>query len=1309
MSQAISAVPSTYTGQIIQYAQDFLANPLVPRVVNAVAIPFSILATFGLQPYLILDPSTTLIGIGCAILVNTVFLKYLHSFIQDYWVNYWATNYVIPSDNPVQVPSAATRATPLPPAIETPLAAAKAAYKASLAALDIAILRVKRAHIELESVDQGQETYILRLRLAVYEKKAALIDYAGKIRVFIEELIQHQRVLEPYALDIQEIQRALPAETEDKDSPQALKDAVKILNIDLTQFCERLNTIFSETREQLSATEGPSYIDQQNRLSTDVLRDDEGKLAKAVSKLQENQTKEAKIVAKELEQTQSRDTKRKELGSLTLSFEATSDEKAISEIQKAQKAVEDAKQKLADKKPEKLRRLEEIRRLENYGVPRVGEFAGEHQDDELFKFESEVGLMSLRKEYKSIIDTNNDDAEIVRIVAKLNQDLALFRTQLYKVGHDRIKALKTWAKKFGELSEHVAKKPASLQHNAAVELVIEVTRPITKKRELTAHEKVKYTSYYTMLAQVYAALVIYASKPLSNYLQLQDEDKHLASVPKIDPLDIKGTEVEHSQALTDYKLLAEGKINAEASLILAIEEVLAAIQEDKLKGTIEKSDIALIISKQAILLRAIPHDVYTLAIRSAQDQIFKLRETRSRAEILLPQVEKEFKVRQAKIEELKESLAQFEKREIDPLKSQLATATDGLVSIEVKIANLGEEIKKIDAVLLQLEMDKRGAAFDVSRFRKEQVKLANRIDLARKAISLAPIMDPVGKISKMRGHENVSIRIINDAYRHAEKMRSDAEAARPAETESAQRKLNLAQAEKAEKVEAERQAFTALAIEQAKAFDQEVIALRGSRHQSIVAHSETVQNLYNPKIGRLTGTATTTNAGSSTVQRSHLQTSSLEIIEKKIEIAAAKIKMNAFSFANNILQGSPIALEVDQARLRLAEHRLKRHRLEEKWRTSQEGEAINTGDALIEMIKAEKLLTFHYFALKLSRDAKKETNHAVKANFAILNLILDIIHVKSSNLDLDNRRNFNVITEIKYLFKETMETEAAIQFNEWAYGKPQQPVRGYSWSGAVKAALGRGGQDDKQVTKNLFVEKLIAALDLDEKRMDPAASVSSLKLTNFLEEVDNRSRQFHAERERVVSAKTHIAVLIGSKIALTQLSLTQPLANEERFKGKFTELYQPAKRKYQRNKYVAKVNYATAMKMIAAEKAPYKDAKALKETEVARQREAERARDAAALAAIERAQFRADAQAARDRAIQTYSGMEKLSYLIPVAALWALYQFSPLLTLISLSARVSQNILFIGSATHLFAESFFRGPPPAETNRPLSADRVTAA
>ena len=96
----------------------------------------------------------------------------------------------------------------------------------------------------------------------------------------------------------------------------------------------------------------------------------------------------------------------------------------------------------------------------------------------------------------------------------------------------------------------------------------------------------------------------------------------------------------------------------------------------------------------------------------------------------------------------------------------------------------------------------------------------------------------------------------------------------------------------------------------------------------------------------------------------------------------------------------------------------------------------------------------------------------------------------------------------------------------------------------------------------------------------------------------------------------------------------------------------------------------------------------------------------------ERQQAILNAERDRARAMDNGARIEKISYLLPSAFLWAVYAFSPLITYISLSLRVSQNILLIGSATHLFAQSFFRGPaaiPEASNLLPANPSSHSAA
>ncbi len=315
-------------------------------------------------------------------------------------------------------------------------------------------------------------------------------------------------------------------------------------------------------------------------------------------------------------------------------------------------------------------------------------------------------------------------------------------------------------------------------------------------------------------------------------------------------------------------------------------------------------------------------------------------------------------------------------------------------------------------------------------------------------------------------------------------------------------------------------------------------------------------------------------------------------------------------------QNDPTAWRSDLARLRLAEHRVERNRLEVEFQISK-NDSIRP--KLEKMIDREQELIFTYFALKIREDKKNSEKHALKASFAILDLIMDKVCLEVSLLK--NRGGSN--------------------------------LENFHYAQAIRRYI-----EKVQDMNN-------SAVDLANYSEEEGATImtSISDLTNgsggLLTSIDAKARALK---------NPTVFQLITTKLELIKNVLKKPV--QEDFAKNLNE-YEPAKKNYQKRKHEIKETFAS-----------------FTEDHI---RRVERKAPLITVPKVE------NSKALRGRAMANYGWIEQLSYLIPTAVLWILYQFSPLLGLIPLSLRVSQNILLIGSSTHLFVQNFFRNQSTASS------------
>ncbi len=77
----------------------------VAPIFRALASPASVIVTGLFHYYVLFDPVTSLIGIGCALLINTVVLNLLDYVIRKFWANHWTSTHPIAAVNPALPPN----------------------------------------------------------------------------------------------------------------------------------------------------------------------------------------------------------------------------------------------------------------------------------------------------------------------------------------------------------------------------------------------------------------------------------------------------------------------------------------------------------------------------------------------------------------------------------------------------------------------------------------------------------------------------------------------------------------------------------------------------------------------------------------------------------------------------------------------------------------------------------------------------------------------------------------------------------------------------------------------------------------------------------------------------------------------------------------------------------------------------------------------------------------------------------------------------------------------------------------------------
>ncbi len=245
MTQSVRVQPAESSSTIDGFwghVRGCLNSSIVSRVIDAVATPFRLLASpitvvaVGLfQCYLIIDPVTSFIGIGCALLINTIVLNLLDYAIRKFWANHWNSAYGHGNENEESLKI-----------FERTFSTAKQEHADSLTELNLAIQRFKDAERKLDSLNLGRGN-AYPLTVEATDKEKEIKEAAQKKHAFIEGLFKsHLETTKP----IQELKSQY-----NKDKIIELKEMEQsraILNIDLRRVLLFLSSTLPALQLQLN-------------------------------------------------------------------------------------------------------------------------------------------------------------------------------------------------------------------------------------------------------------------------------------------------------------------------------------------------------------------------------------------------------------------------------------------------------------------------------------------------------------------------------------------------------------------------------------------------------------------------------------------------------------------------------------------------------------------------------------------------------------------------------------------------------------------------------------------------------------------------------------------------------------------------------------------------------------------------------------------------------------------------------------------------------------------------------------------------
>ncbi|HEY5236631.1 MAG TPA: hypothetical protein VIJ14_10660, partial [Rhabdochlamydiaceae bacterium] len=466
-------------------------------------------------PYLLLDPTTTLIGIGLAVAVNTLALHYFTPLIQKFWSDYWATHHRIPEV--AQGPSIAIETTQAPTPTATaqdPIAEATEAYQSAVRALEAAIIRLKKAKTRKELVGQGKEELVQRLRADMLTEKGRLLECANIKRGHMQDLvaIDHQEILRNHRLTVDHLIQALPEQLFPADSEEAAPEAIGLIKIDLTGISKHMDSVFRDTLLQLDHTVGRSYTSgSRDTVSQEVLELDQHLHVMATGELQTKKREYIRIETTETKEAAAKEQKQMQLNAIEPPLGMPLSAEKKSALQLAQEALITAEGALEEKTKAGQKISESIKHFELYGVPEEDMPTAAIKENP-YQFESETALKKLQQETEATIhDPAKEDVQIATVVATLNEELVLLRSEIEKKTIRLYGTLLAWKERFDQLSESSAKRLKELDENIFSEFfAATIGRVINKQAKLTELEKQKCTAYYTALGD--------ASKALSRFI-----------------------------------------------------------------------------------------------------------------------------------------------------------------------------------------------------------------------------------------------------------------------------------------------------------------------------------------------------------------------------------------------------------------------------------------------------------------------------------------------------------------------------------------------------------------------------------------------------------------------------------------------------------------------------------------------------------------------------------------------------------------------------------------------------------------------
>ncbi len=1080
MSQVTASIPNPDAlpifGSIVHYPEELLRSTTellygitVQKVIEVASLAFIILSTLFVLPSLILDPSTSLAGIACVTLVSAVALPLLHNWVAHWWSSYWDAYYPIPApvstaipppiedlapepipDHPrepipiaLPAPVIAPAAANIPPAVapdplKAEVAAAQEVYNTAVRELQDAVDKARHARTDYESKDQGLRGVELTLEEKKNELWILLKKCADEKRKLIEGLVKYPQLLTKYGINPEPLLVTLPKKG-NKKVDEEVADAIRLLDTNMEPIAKELEKRFNEicTPLKLPLCDG-KFPDPEDSRFTDIQT-----VAATQKKTLEQDlaTNRGTIIRIEEIELQTNN----ELARLRLALNAIDDPdaslgpKTARTLKNAKEVLETIRLQLAEANKQRLPLQEKIHQYENYGL--FDALNPNDSAEDRFQFESEAVLMRSREEARNICkDDKKFNEDMNKIIELVQAEVLRLRNAVERQKTLHIRTLKGYINNFAALRETMAEQLGETTYGRAVNVVRIVLPFLAEGGE-------KNPDFCTALKNAAVELIKIAQLHVDSYPNEPPEEVE-DSLSKIGAPKPKQTQEEIERSIGAHRIVDESKLNHFIYLITTLDKFRSDLNKnnEEVRQSLETGDLAAAIYKQAhLLVDKKELDKSLLVIRDAKQAIFDLKKKKEDQETQLPLIEKALQQRQGQLADLRENLLQFDNDRIVPLQGEMKRALEALIKLEVKQNDLTANIEELERTLRVGQGEKQTANINIMAAEAEQGRQDNLMKLAARGNELLPIMTTVGTIFAMKDDSpELPFKTILSTYAGVAEAHKLAAENRPVERTGALEKKNDTAAIQKEKANAEEMAFISLMAKRIRLYKSEIDALRGSRYKGIVLKSNKVRDYYHLRDGVLQSNEPPAPALANQLVtlKKEIQELNLQILKGKIQIALKKLDMNSFIDARTSSAETALSLEIDHARLQLATHSLKRHRMQDRWKTitKEKGDALREGKELIEMIKKEQQFVFRYYARKLHRDVQKDTKHAVKANLAVLNLILDRIYVEATSYESSRpeRREYLIIEKMKAYFVE-VQTEAKVSnFNvlAWAQRNP---------------------------------------------------------------------------------------------------------------------------------------------------------------------------------------------------------------------------------------------------------------------------------